>query len=189
LRIGIFGGSFNPVHNGHLKLAGEALSELNLDRVIFVPSFQTPLKKNQMLPADLRLTLLKKATKKFSHFSVSACEMEREGLSYTVDTLRYFRKSLGKNAVLYFLAGRDAVKNLKKWKSYKQLFRLCRFVVMTRPGYKIVKTNLPIIFMPLDAIHVSSSEVRDRLNKGLAINKLIPSESQKLLMQYLKKGR
>ena len=145
MRIGVFGGSFNPVHNGHLRLASYALSELNLNRVIFVPSNQTPLKKKEvLLPAALRLSLLKAAVKKNRSFGVSDCELKRGGMSFTVDTLKAFKKKWGKKTELYFLSGADVVQSLDRWKSPKKVFQLCRFVVVTRPGFKGFRSRWPV---------------------------------------------
>lgn len=162
MRVGIFGGSFSPVHEGHLALAKEALSELNLDRVIFVPSFEPPLRKKASLwPAKTRLKLLNKAIRNFPSFSVSLCEMERKGRSFTVDTLKHFRKKLGKEAVLYFLAGADTLKTLPRWKSVEQIFKLSRFVVTSRPGFALQKSvPWPVIFLPFEALPVSSTSLR-----------------------------
>lgn len=164
MRIGIFGGSFNPVHAGHLKLAVEALSELNLDKIYFVPSRQNPLKnKEALLPQSTRVRLLRKAIKNEPRFKLSLCEIKRPVPSYTIDTLRYFRKKFGKEAVLYFLSGADTLKQLSQWKSVDRVLKSCRFVVMSRPGYqitgpkKIMERVLPMAF---DALPISSTQLR-----------------------------
>ena len=191
MRIGIFGGSFNPVHNGHLRLAERALEELNLEKVIFVPSYQTPLKKEDLFPASLRLGLLRAAVKKYPRFFVSSCEIQRKGRSFTVDTLRFFKKRFKKNAVFYFLSGADALKNLHRWRSLKQVLALCRFVVMTRPGFSMrpLETAGPISFVALDALSISSSDVRARLRQGRPINHLVPSRAADLLVQHFRKTK
>ena len=164
MRIGIFGGSFNPVHAGHLKLAGEALSELNLNQVYFVPSRQSPLKKkDDLLPESLRLKQLRAAIKNRPAFKLSLCELKRPQPSYTVDTLRFFSKKFGKRAELYFLSGADTLKNISKWKSLDEIFKLCRFVVMSRPGFRMIgPKNIMDRILPLafDAAPVSSTDIR-----------------------------
>ncbi|OGW80954.1 MAG: nicotinate (nicotinamide) nucleotide adenylyltransferase [Omnitrophica bacterium RIFCSPHIGHO2_02_FULL_51_18] len=172
MRIGIFGGSFNPVHEGHLALAKAAMSELNLNRVIFVPSYKTPLKaKEGLRPAPLRVRLLKRAIRRQPFFSVSLCEILRQGESFTVDTLRYFKKKFGRQTVLYFLTGADNLNTLPRWKSVKEIFRLCRFVVMTRPGYKLRQnTRRPVLYVPFAALEVSSTALRKQLS-GLSAKK------------------
>ncbi len=190
MRIGIFGGSFNPVHHGHLKLAERAVEELNLDRVIFVPSYQTPLKTEALFPASLRVKLLQIALKKYSRFSVSSCEIRRKGLSFTVDTLKFFKKKFGKKTTLYFLAGADTLKRLSRWKSLKTVLALCRFVVMTRPGSSLGQTRPPngVSFLTLDALPISSSDIRKRLSQGKPVSRWMPREAAALLSQDLKKG-
>ncbi len=191
MRIGIFGGSFNPVHHGHLKLAERALEELNLDRVIFVPSSQTPLKTEVLFPASLRFKLLQIALKKHPRFSVSPCEIRRGGLSFTVDTLKFFKKKFGKKATLYFLAGADTLKRLSRWKSPAAVLALCRFVVLTRPGSSLKQRKLPagVSFLALDALPISSSDIRKRLNQGKAVSRWMPRAAAVLLSRYLKEKK
>ena len=104
-RIGVYGGSFNPVHNGHVKLAVAALDRLNLDKVLFVPAYRNPLRDTEMLPAALRMKMLKVAVKGDRRLEVSAVEVQRKGLSFTVDTLRYLKSKSAPGTVLYFLSG------------------------------------------------------------------------------------
>ena len=162
-RIGILGGSFNPVHRGHLALAEHALSELNLDKVFFVPCGQNPLKdKKELLPAKLRQRLLKQAVRRDKRFRVSDIELKREGVSYTVDTLRAFQKKFGKTTQLYFLAGADQIKNFSRWKAKEEVLKLCRFVVATRPGSRMDFKDKRFIWMPMPPVDVSSSEIRNK---------------------------
>ncbi len=189
MRIGIFGGSFNPVHDGHLKLAERAAEELNLDRVIFVPSYQTPLKTETLFPAFLRVKLLRIALKEYPRFSVSPCEIRRGGLSFTVDTLKFFKKKFGNKATLYFLAGADTLKRLSRWKSLGAVLTLCRFVVMTRPGSSLGQTRPPggVSFLALDALPISSSDIRKRLSQGKTVSRWMPREAAAVLSRYFKK--
>ncbi len=189
-RIGILGGSFNPVHEGHLALARFAYSELNLDRIYFVPASQSPLKATRdVLPADLRVKLLQKALKKYPNFSVSTCEIDRGGKSYTVDTLRFLHRQSKEKSVFYFLAGMDCLETLPQWKSVDQIFKLCRFVVATRPGYDWEETQFPIIRLPFEALDVSSSQLRRRLGSGLTVEGLIPKEIQLDLQKFYAKTK
>lgn len=184
MRIGVYGGSFSPVHRGHVRLAETALSELNLDRLYVVPAKQNPLKKGEgLLPDALRLSLLKKALKDREGIEVSDCELKRRGVSYTVDTLRHFKKR-AKGAQLYFVSGLDSLKELSKWKSVDDIFRLCRFVSATRPGSDWQESKFPVIRMPFDALDVSSSEIRRRLAARKSVKELVPEGTEKELVQY-----
>ena len=190
MRIGIFGGSFNPVHQGHLCLATAAGSELNLDQIIFVPSFQNPLKKKEkFLPSAFRTKLLRAAIKSHPSFSVSLCEIKRKGPSFTVDTLKYFKKKYGYRAALYFLSGADSLKTLGRWKSVDEIFRLCRFVVMTRPGYSMKKSPKSILQVPFAALPLSSSLVRFRLKQRQSLRGLVSQGTEKMLKNYFNKNK
>ena len=163
MRIGILGGSFDPVHQGHLKLAQAAVSELNLNKVIFVPANQNPLKRAPSR-SQSRVRALRSAVKKTSpRFSVSLCELGRKGPSYTVDTLSHFKKRYPKDT-LYFLSGADTIKQLPRWKSFDKIQKLARFVVMSRPGYRLSKAPKGVLTIPFDAVNISSTEVRDRIS-------------------------
>ncbi len=189
MRIGIFGGSFNPVHRGHLRLARTALLKLSLDKVVFVPSRQSPLKKKEdLLPAALRVKLLRIALKGQKRFFVSLCEIKRKGPSYTVDTLKVFKRNCGKGTELFFLSGADTLKGLSRWKSLNEIYKLCRFVVMTRPGTRVGKTPQPVFFVPLDALPVSSTEIRERLGKQRSVQGLVPPGTEKPLLDFYKKN-
>ncbi len=179
MRIGIFGGSFNPIHEGHLKLAREALSELNLKKIYFVPSYQNPLKsKEELLPSSVRVRLIRRTIRRNPAFQLSRCELSRKGFSYTIDTLRYFRRKFGPKTVFYFLSGADTLVELKKWKSLDEVLGACRFVVMTRPGYSFsAPENIKrrIFEMPFDALPISSTRIRQQSlkNKGMPASKRI----------------
>ncbi len=166
MRIGILGGSFDPVHAGHLKLAEAAAETIGLDRVIFVPSSQNPLKKKaSYLSASERYALLKRTLKGRRGFVLSDCELKRPGPSYTIDTVRFFKRKYGRSAMLYFLAGADTVPSLGRWRDFDKLKRLCRFVVCSRPGYPVNRLPAGVLFMPFDALPVSATEIRARLKK------------------------
>ncbi len=187
MRIGIFGGSFSPIHNGHLRLARAAHSELNLDRVIFVPSFLTPLKSQELLPAAFRVRLLRLAIKPYPFFSVSLCEMKRGDVSYTVDTLRFLKRRLGSKAELYFLCGQDTLKTIPRWKSFDKIVRLCHFVVMSRPGVRVKTMSGPWNWIGFDALPISASRVRKKLSQGQLVRGLVPTAVERELSGYYKK--
>ena len=188
MRIGIFGGSFNPVHRGHLKLALDAMSELNLSRIFFVPSYQSPLKQSEaLLPQALRLSLLRRALRNHPHFKISLCEIKRKGVSYTVDTLKYFKKRFGERSTIFFLSGADTLRHIRRWKSLKDVLRLCRFVVMTRPGYRPRRLLHGTMFLPFNALNISASEIRDRLWHRKSVKGLVPEGCEPELRNYFKR--
>jgi nicotinate-nucleotide adenylyltransferase len=166
-----------------LKLAVHAFSELNLDKIIFVPSFHTPFKeKEKLIPGKLRLRLLRAALKEYPHFSVSDCEIKRGGASFTVDTLKFFEKKFGDGATLFFLTGADVLKGLSRWKSPEKVLKLSRFVVATRPGSSFKETHWPILRMPFDAEDISASDIRKRLKEKRDIRSLVPGRTADMLL-------
>ncbi len=186
MRIGILGGSFDPVHNGHLAIAKYASSELNLDQVIFVPTSANPLKKKScVLTNQGRLTLLREALKNFENFSVSDCELRRPGPSYTVETLRYFRKKFGPKTQLYFLSGADTPRHFSRWKSPKKVLKLCRFVVMTRPGNAFKMRDTRFLWLSMPPENISSSEIREKIKRNKGIRDLLPSGLERTLKRNL----
>ena len=181
MRIGIFGGSFDPIHRGHLALAAYAASELDLDKVYFVPSHRTPLKSGERsLPAARRADLVKKAIRAYPRFAFSDVELKRKGVSYTVDTLRAFRKKF-RTAQLYFLAGADRIRDFSRWRSKNEVLKSCRFVVLTRPGHRLRTRDRRFLWLPMPPVDVSSSDIRRRLKQGKSIDQLVPAEVGKML--------
>lgn len=188
MKIGIFGGSFNPIHQGHILLAKTALSELNLDKVIFVPSFQTPLKKAVLfLPTTERVRFLKAAIRAHKRFELSDWEIKREKLTYTIETLKHFRRLYGPKTSLYFLAGADTLKNLSRWKSISSVLKSCRFCVFSRPGHKLDKSlSGRICWVPMEAVDVSATDLRRRVMSGMSVDGLVPNETKPLFAKWLK---
>ena len=186
MRVGLFGGSFNPVHEGHLKLAREAVSELNLDKMIFIPSYRTPLKSEaELLPWRLRAEALEAAIGRQPQFEISLCEIKRKGVSYTVDTLKYFRRKMGASAVFYFFVGADSLRSLSRWKSPREVLSLCRFVVASRPGSSAAALPGQAIRFPFDALEVSSTAIRRRLRVRKSLRGFVPAGVERVL---IKKG-
>jgi nicotinate-nucleotide adenylyltransferase len=186
-RIGVYGGSFNPVHNGHVKLAKSALDRLNLDKVLFVPTYRTPLRDVEMLPPPLRVKMLKAAVKGDRRLEVSAVEVQRKGLSFTVDTLKYLKAKSAPGTVLYFLSGADHPSELRRWRSWSEISKLCRFVVMSRPGHPVKRLPDGVLYLPFDAIDVSSTQIRERLKARKSVRDLMPDASLAALMEYSRK--
>ena len=133
MRVGLFGGSFNPIHLGHLRAAEEVREALQLDLVYFIPAASPPHKaEGELAPAEHRLAMVRLATKGNRHFMTSDVEIRRAGRSYTIDTVRYFLATLRQPATLFLLMGADQFAELESWKEPGELTRLCNFVVHTR---------------------------------------------------------
>jgi nicotinate-nucleotide adenylyltransferase len=178
MRIGIYGGTFDPVHHGHLILARQALEEFKLDRLIFVPAAESPFKlHNHTVPASDRLAMLRLAIKAEDRFEVDALEIERGGVSYSIDTVKMFR-SRDPEAELFFLVGEDNAYRLTEWHRFEELRKLVAFVVLSRsedfqsPEYPVVQRR----------IEISSTEIRNRVANRESITYLVP-ESVKLYIE------
>jgi nicotinate-nucleotide adenylyltransferase len=175
-RIGIYGGSFDPVHLGHLLVALSAREELALDRLFFIPAAQSPFKpQSEPAPADQRIRLLRLALAGQANCAVDDQEMTRGGISYTIDTVRdYVRRFPG--APLFYLIGADHVRLLPQWREAVELARLVEFVVIARPGEPLVPLPSPFRGRPLQGfpLGLSSSQIRARVRAGLGIDWLVP---------------
>jgi nicotinate-nucleotide adenylyltransferase len=176
MRLGILGGTFNPVHFGHLLLAQEALEQLSLEKVIFVPSFLPPHKTGEDLAsADRRLRMVSIAVKDNRSFDVSDMEIERKSKSYSIDTLREFL-SVYAEAELFFISGSDALKDLSSWKDIEEIKKIANFAAAARPGYgsEDVPEFVRTISMP--RIAISSSLIREKIRKKRSIKYLLPED-------------
>jgi nicotinate-nucleotide adenylyltransferase len=175
-RLGIYGGSFDPVHNAHLLVAQAAAEELQLERLFFVPAAQSPFKPgSEPAPANERLRLLRLALAGRPKCALDDQEIRRGGVSYTIDTVRDFQQR-HPGAELFYLIGADHVATLPQWKAADELARRVRFVVIPRPGSTQVKWPAPFQGVELKGfpLGVSSSQVRARVRAGLPIDLLVP---------------
>ena len=174
-RIGLFGGSFDPVHLGHLLVAQAAREELNLDRLHFIPAAQSPFKpERQPTPASERLRLLRLALAGKAWCEIDEQELKRGGVSFTIDTLRDYATRFA-GAQLYYLIGSDHVPQLPKWRDADELARLAQFVVIPRPGQGEAPLPPPFQGRTLRGfpLGVSSSQLRARIKSGLSIEHLV----------------
>ncbi len=183
-RIGILGGSFNPVHVGHLMMAQYAMEGKGLDQVIFMPTFVTPLKSpRDLAPALERYAMVKAAVKGLPYFSVSDFEVRAKKSSYTFETLNELRKVF-KDDKIYWIIGEDLLKDLPRWKNIEGIGKLASFIVLNRPKVKVKFPKVPVkchsVAMP--PIGVSSSEIRSRLKQGKSIDFMTPA----IVTKYIK---
>ncbi|MBI4495835.1 MAG: nicotinate-nucleotide adenylyltransferase [Deltaproteobacteria bacterium] len=207
-RIGLFGGTFNPIHLGHLR-AGEEVGELfGLDPVIFIPSASPPHKPGgEIVAAPRRLEMVRLAVADNPRFSVSAVELERPGKSYSVETVSHFRRIYGADTPLHFILGLDAFREIDTWKEYAALFSLCHFILMTRPGSDRSPASLPIeraeafcydevknvyvhrtggLVFPAEitALDISGTKIRERLSRGSSIRYLLPAAVEEFIYRH-----
>lgn len=175
-RIGIYGGSFDPVHNAHLLVAQAAVEELALDRLIFVPAARSPFKPDsEPAPAKERLRLLRLALAGRPEFSIDEQEIGRGGVSYTIDTVRNLQ-ARHPDAELFYLVGADHIASLPKWKEAAELAKLIQFVVIPRPGSPQPGWPAPFRGVELRGfpLGISSSVIRERVRAGQRIDLLVP---------------
>jgi nicotinate-nucleotide adenylyltransferase len=192
MKIGILGGTFNPIHVGHLILAEEAREKLGLDKVIFVPTFIPPHKDNvDIAPAPARLEMVRLAIAGNRYFSVSDMEIRRNGRSYTIDTVKEFKK---KNQLdqIFFLIGSDLMKYLDDWKDIGEISKLAKFIVATRPGYPLediatyaVSRQTGVSTLPIRAVDISGFEIRAAIKAGKSFRYLVPEA----VFRYIKQKR
>lgn len=177
------GGTFDPIHYGHLIAAEEARYKFNLSQVIFVPCGIPPHKKDyKVTTAEHRYAMTLLATASNPYFSVSRVEIDRPGPSYAVDTIKIFREQFCEGVELFFITGLDAVLEVLTWKNPDELVRLCHFIAVTRPGYDAQKLQerLPahyldrISLLAIPGIDISSTMIRERVRKGEPIRYLTP---------------
>lgn len=161
MKIGILGGTFNPIHIGHLILAEEAREKLKLDRVIFVPAYLPPHKDTlDIATAKDRLAMVRAAIRGNKYFYASDAEIKRDGRSYTIDTIKEFKKAYRRDE-LYFIIGSDLLRYLDDWKDLNEIIRMVKFIVATRPGYPLSEIPSYIKTMEIRAVDVSAFEVRE----------------------------
>lgn len=192
MRIGILGGTFNPIHVGHLILADEAREKIGIDKIIFVPTYLPPHKDNSdIAAAPLRLAMVRAAIKGNKYFSVSDIEIKRDGRSYTIDTLREFKK-LYPHDELFFLIGSDLLKYLDDWKDWDEIVKMVKFIVATRPGYPLEEISNYIASrqagastVAIRAVDVSGFEIRKAIKEKRSFRYLLPDS----VFRYIEKKR
>jgi nicotinate-nucleotide adenylyltransferase len=187
-RLGILGGTFDPIHHGHLVAASEAWRQLALDRVLIVPAGVPPHKPNRPIsPACHRLRMLELAIAGRPHFEISHVDLERPGPCYTVNTLELLRAEWGPRPTFYFIVGADSLTELATWYKPQRLINLCELAVVERPGINVDLPQLEVqlpglssrvhrVRMPL--LEISSSDLRARVREGQSISYLVPGEAE-----------
>ena len=175
-RIGILGGTFDPIHMGHLVLAETARVELGLDKVFFVPAKIPPHKKRtDIIDKELRYKMVKLAIAGNPAYFCSRFEIDKLGVSYSIETVRYFRKRFPEFNI-YFISGSDAGPEFKSWKNVSELLNSCKFIVAKRPAYETRDFPRGVKLLKGFFIDLSSSEIRKRLKTGKSVRYLVPEK-------------
>lgn len=185
MKIGILGGTFNPVHIGHLILAEEAREKLALEKIIFVPAFLPPHKdSSDIAAAPERLKMVKIAIRGNKYFFASDIEINRDGRSYTIDTIKEFKRKYPDDE-LYFIIGSDLLQYLDDWKDVNEVIKLVKFIAVTRPGFPLEKIPAYIKTMAIRAVDVSAFEIRRCVRENKSFRYLVPDE----VFNYIKKNK
>jgi nicotinate-nucleotide adenylyltransferase len=187
VRIGILGGTFNPIHTGHLLIAQDALEAARLDRVMFIPSATPPHKQlDGNVSGAHRLRMVKLAIAGDARFAVDDLEIKRGGKSYSVDTLVELRRRYPR-AAFYFIIGVDSLNELHLWREARRLVKLCRFLVAARPGYRARPARLPGLRYELLDAHscaIASREIRARAKRRQSIRYLVPEPVVRYIQRH-----
>jgi len=195
MNIGVLGGTFDPIHIGHLILAEEARARLNLAEVLFVPAGQPWLRVDSPIsPAEHRVEMVRLAIADKPYFKLSTMEIERVGPSYTVDTIAELKAQLGAEDELFFILGWDNLAELPQWNQPSRLITMCRLVAVPRPGYpppdlKALEVLIPglsqrVMLMDKPEIDISASVIRSRVAQGLPIHHLVPEPANRYIKEH-----
>jgi nicotinate-nucleotide adenylyltransferase len=187
-KVGIMGGTFDPIHHGHLVAASEVAYRFALDQVVFVPTGQPWQKGSITSPAEDRYLMTVIATASNPQFHVSRVDIDRDGPTYTVDTLRDLRHEFGADTELFFITGADALEKILSWKDADELFELAHLIGVTRPGFPLSDAHLPadsVSLVQVPAMAISSTDCRARVAVGKPIWYLVPDG----VVQYITKRK
>ncbi|MBE6033841.1 MAG: nicotinate-nucleotide adenylyltransferase [Clostridiales bacterium] len=191
-KIGILGGSFDPIHLGHIQLALQAKEELNLDKVLFIPAKRQPFKLNRKVTSEEhRVRMLEFALQGIEGLEISYIELENDEISYTINTLRRI-KDFYRNREIFFILGTDAFINIELWHEAAQLLQECSFAIGSRPGYKeeelkscidrirqVYNTN--IVLLNNKELLISSSDIKTKIGRGVSIKALVPDAVERYI--------
>jgi nicotinate-nucleotide adenylyltransferase len=207
VRLGLFGGTFNPIHIGHLRAAVEVTEAFSLDRLLLIPSARPPHKNaDNMASAQDRLEMVRLAVEGLPFIEASDVELARSGPSYTIETLRYFQNQVGPGSTIHFIVGLDAFSEITTWKSYKQLFATAHFIVMTRPGSRLeglgdfIHSHISrdyaydgtshlyshpqwysIFCFRITHLDISATQIRDAIRQARSIRFLLPNAVERFM--------
>jgi len=195
MKIGVLGGTFDPIHLGHLIVAEEARARLNLPQTLFVPAGQPWLKTNNVIsPAEHRVEMIRLAIADKPYFKLSTMEIERPGPTYTVDTIAALKGQLSPGDELFFILGWDNLIQLPQWREPSRLIKMCRLVAIPRVGYPTpeltsLEAAIPglsqrVILLDSPRVDINASEIRQRVAQGLSIHHLVPEPVERYIKQH-----
>lgn len=195
MKIGVLGGTFDPIHLGHLAIAEEARKRLKLDIVLFIPAGQPWMKTGSALtPVEHRVEMVRLAIAGRPYFKLSMLEVDRTGPTYTVDTLVELRKGLNEEDELFFILGVGSLKELPRWHEPARIIALCRLVVAPRPGYpqpdlKALEAKIPglsrrVILLTGPLVDISATDIRERVAGGISISRLVPETVERYIKEH-----
>jgi nicotinate-nucleotide adenylyltransferase len=195
MRAGVFGGTFDPIHLGHLAAAQSIRTTLKLDKVIFVPAGQPWMKAGTPVsPVKDRVEMVRLAVARRKGFEHSTIEADRSGPSYAVETMETLRRELGSGSDLFFLLGSDALMDIAKWREPQRLIRLCQLVAFARPGFGLpvmedLEAEVPgvsqrVIFVEVPQRDVRATAIRQRIAEGRSIQRLVPRAVERYILEH-----
>ena len=210
MRIGIFGGTFNPIHLGHLRAAEEIRERFDLERVIFIAAAVPPHKEVESgITGEHRMEMVRAAISGNPYFSPSDIELKRPGKSYSIGTIQFLKERYGSDSDMFFILGMDAFLEIGTWKSFQELFSLCHFIVMTRPGFDkpfsatilppeiadafvydeggdrfIHRDGYSIYLQGVTFLDISSTKIREEVRKGRSVRYLLPPEVERYIKRH-----
>jgi len=195
MNIGILGGTFDPIHSGHLVIAEEARLKLSLDKVLFIPAGQQWLKTEErnVTPAVHRVEMVRLAIAAKPYLELSPVEVDRPGPTYSVETMAILHRQSGAEAKLFFVVGWDSLAELPQWKEPDRLIQVCKLVAVNRPGFsrpdlKAMESLVPgitqsVVWLDIPPIDISSTDIREKVAQGQSIRGLVPDEVEQYIVE------
>jgi len=186
MKTGIFGGTFDPVHNAHIAIATQAFKQLMLDKIIFIPAWTAPHKTDNLSPASrarFRIEMIELAIADFDNFYVSDIEINRKGISYTFDTLKELKKITKNNEEFFLLIGSDNYLIFDEWHNFNEIHNLASVVVYKRPDSYLSEIIMPFKILKGKEYKITSTDIRKKISNGESIEGLIPKNVEKFILK------
>lgn len=176
MKIGIYGGSFNPIHFGHIKIVNYVLEQLNLDKILVIPVGTPSHRENNLVSGEFRLKMCELAFKNSQKIEISDIEIKSDSVSYTIDTLKKIQKLYGEENEFFEIIGEDSANYFSKWKDYKEILEKSKVVVLKRKGYNSLLIDKNLIYLDSPLFNVSSTLIRENIINNRDISKFLPKK-------------